>query len=549
VSDQHPWLLADGMAHNLGVGTEGTSDEAPSIADLSGSTKALLDAVMAISSDLDLHTVLSRIVEAATTLTDARYGALGVVGPENYLVEFVTTGLTDEQRRRIGDLPHGRGILGLLITEPHPIRLKHLSDHGSSYGFPQNHPPMGSFLGVPVRIRGTVFGNLYLTEKAGGGEFTDIDEQLSIALAGVAGVLIENARAYGLSERRRAWLEAAATLPDTLRPPIDWQSWMTQVATTARRAARSKAVAIVDPEAESVMVVVCDPPAEDEIRQRLAELLEHLREIEIIDPVDVTVGDLVGTVVPLGTRLARGGLLVSFYDAAEVQLRDVDDRDLLRTFTDYAALTLDRGQAMTEREALAVVSDRERIARDLHDLVIQRLFATGMQLQAAAMRVPDGEVRQRIEGSVADLDATIRDVRATIFELQTPSAESVRSQVRALVREYGQVLGFVPELRIQGPIDTAVTEAMREPLLKVLREALSNVARHAHATKVEIVARAEQGDFTLTVDDDGVGVSGSRAPSGLENARARAVALGGELQLSVGPLGGARLLWRVPLSR
>jgi signal transduction histidine kinase len=530
------------------VSTTGETPDAPRIADLSGSTKALLDAVMAISSDLDLHTVLRRIVEAATTLTDARYGALGVVGPENLLVEFVTTGLGDEQRRRIGDLPHGRGILGLLITDPRPIRLKELADHPSSYGFPPNHPPMGSFLGVPVRIRGTVFGNLYLTEKAGGGEFTETDEQLCVALAGVAGVVIENARAYGLSERRRAWLEAAATLPDTLQPPIDWQAWLGQVTTTARRAARSKAVAIVDPDTASVMAVACDVAGEDGIRGRLVDLLEQIHELEIIDPVDVTVGDVVGIVVSLRTHLAKGGLLVSLYDAAEMQLRDIDDRELLRSFTDYAALTLDRGQAMAEREALAVVSDRERIARDLHDLVIQRLFATGMQLQAAAMRVADDDVRTRVEGSVADLDATIRDVRNTIFELQRPSSESVRSEVRTLVREYREVLGFAPGLRIKGPIDTAVSEAMREPLLKVLREALSNIARHAHATKVEIVASVEQGEFTLTVDDDGGGVPAGVGRSGLENARARAVALGGDLRLSGSHLGGARLLWSVPLS-
>jgi signal transduction histidine kinase len=360
--------------------------------------------------------------------------------------------------------------------------------------------------------------------------------------------VIENARAYGLSERRRAWLEAAATLPDTLQPPIDWQSWLSQVAATARRAGRSKAVAIVDPEGSSVMVVACDEGAEVEIRRRLVELVEHIRDMEVIDPVDVTVGDVVGTVVPLRTHLAKGGLLVSFQDASEMHLRDVDDRELLRSFTDYAALTLDRGQAMTEREALAVVSDRERIARDLHDLVIQRLFATGMQLQAAAMRVEDDGVRTRVEQSVADLDATIRDVRATIFELQTPSSGSVRHEVRSLVREYGQVLGFTPGLRIKGPIDTAVTGAMREPLLKVLREALSNVARHARATRVEILASVQEGHFALTVDDDGVGVAPGASTSGLENARARAVALGGELQLSVSHLGGARLLWSVPLS-
>jgi len=542
------------------VSTSGGSSFGSADADLSGSAKALLDAVMAISSDLDLRNVLSRIVEAATRLTDAHYGALGVVGPEDYLVEFVTTGVSDEVRARIGDLPHGQGILGLLITEPRPIRLKDLTDHPSSYGFPPNHPPMVTFLGVPVRIRGTVFGNLYLTEKAGGGEFTDTDEQLVVALAGVAGLVIENARAYGLSEKRREWLEAAAALPNSLEPPIDWDGLLAQIAGTARRARRAVATALVDTgpvenlvdaesDAADVLAMACEPAIEDEVRQRLREVLAQIADMEVIDPVDVRVGDLVATVVPLSTHLARGGLLVSFNDEAEVRLRDVDDRELLRSYTDYAALTLDRGQAISEREELAVISDRERIARDLHDVVIQRLFATGMQLQAAAMRAVNDDVRGRVERSVAELDATIRDVRATIFELQTPAAGSLRNELRSLVREYGRVLRFTPELRVKGPIDTAATEAMRESLLKVLREALSNVSRHAGAGAVQILVEVAESHLTLTVDDDGVGFGSTRRRSGLENARARAAELGGDLLVGESPSGGARLRWSVPLSR
>ena len=548
------------MPQNPRVSTSGSSPVGSLDADLPGSAKALLDAVMAISSDLDLRNVLTRIVEAATRLTDAHYGALGVVGPENYLTEFVTTGVSDEVRARIGDLPHGRGILGLLITDPQPIRLKDLSQHPSSYGFPPHHPPMGTFLGVPVRIRGTVFGNLYLTEKAGGGEFTDTDEQLVVALAGVAGLVIENARAYGLSEQRREWLEAAATLPNSLQPPIDWDGLLGQIAATARRAGRAVATALVDPgpvenlvgtagEDADVLGLACEPAAEGEVRERLRDVLAQIADMEVIDPVDVRVGDLVATVVPLSTHLARGGLLVSFNDAAEVRLRDVDDRDLLRSYTDYAALTLDRGQAISEREELAVISDRERIARDLHDVVIQRLFATGMQLQAAAMRAVNDDVRGRVERSVAELDATIRDVRATIFELQAPAADSLRNELRSLVREYGRVLRFTPELRVKGPIDTAATESMSESLLKVLREALSNVSRHAQAGAVEILVEVAESHLTLTVDDDGVGIGSTRRRSGLGNARARAVDLGGDLLLGESPLGGARLRWSVPLSR
>ncbi len=504
---------------------------------------------MAISSDLDLHNVLTRIVESATRLTDARYGALGVVGAESYLVEFVTTGIDDETRRKIGDLPHGRGILGLLITDPRPIRLRDLADHPASYGFPPHHPPMGSFLGVPVRIRGTVFGNLYLTEKNDGGEFTETDEQLVVALAGVAGLLIENARAYGLSERRRAWLEAAAVLPDSLQPPIDWEASLTRIASAARLAGRARAIAVVDDEALRMLAIACEPDEEDEFRRGLDELRPHLVDLEILDPVDVPTGSLVATVVPLSTQVAKGGLLVAFHEAADLRRRDFDDRDLLRSFTDFAALTLDRGQAISEREELAVMSDRERIARDLHDVVIQRLFATGMQLQAASMRAVKDDVRDLVRRSAEELDATIRDVRATIFELQMPSSDSVRRELRALVREYGRVLGFLPELRIRGPVDTALTEQMRESLLKVAREALSNVSRHAQATRVEVEASVGDGRFTLTVDDDGIGLTDAGARSGLENAGARAGALGGEFELGESPSGGVRLRWSVPLSR
>lgn len=536
------------MHHNHRVSVDAASPSGPGDGDLPGSAKALIDAVTAISSDLDLRNVLSRIVEAATTLTGARYGALGVVGPQSYLIEFITTGVSDEERQRIGDLPHGRGILGLLISDPKPIRMKDLKEHPSSYGFPPNHPPMGTFLGVPVRIRGTVFGNLYLTEKADGCEFTETDEQLVVALAGAAGLAIENARAYGLSERRREWLEAAALLPDSLQPPIDWESAWERIAVTARRTARSTATAMVDTERVQVLAIACDPSDEERVRNSLDTVLAEITDLEISDPVDVAVDDLVATVVPLRTQLARGGLLISFHDGHEADVHDVDDRDLLRSFADYAALMLDREQAVSEREELVVISDRERIARDLHDVVIQRIFATAMQLQAAAMRAVKEDVHDLINRSVAELDATIRDIRATIFELQTPSAGSVRSEIRALVREYERVLGFKPQLRIKGPVETAATEQIRESMLKVLREALSNVSRHAEATRVEIEVAVGEGRFVVRVDDNGVGFTRPGTRSGLENARTRADQLGGDLQLDTGQLGGARLTWSVPLS-
>jgi signal transduction histidine kinase len=458
--------------------------------------------------------------------------------------------VSEEERAHIGDPPHGRGILGLLISDPQPIRLRDLSEHQASYGFPPNHPPMGSFLGVPVRIRGTVFGNLYLTEKLDGEEFTETDEELVVGLARVAGLAIENARAYGLSERRRQWLEAAASLPESLQPPIDWEDRLRLIAAAAHRVSRARATAIADATDGTVEMLVCDPGDEEEMTTRLAAVLAELRNHEVTEAVDVTVGGHVAMVVPLRTHLSRAGLVITVHDGGDVGRRDVDDRELLRSFADYAALTLDRGQAMTEREDLAVISDRERIARDLHDVVIQRLFATGMQLQAAAMRVPDTETRERLDRSVADLDATIRDVRATIFELQGPAAGSLRSELRALVREYHSTLPFVPELHLAGPLDTAVDSSLREPLLKVLREALSNLARHAHASSAQIhVAVTEGPRLVLTVEDDGVGLADAGPRSGLENAETRAARLGGFLHAESRHPRGTRLIWSVPLVR
>jgi signal transduction histidine kinase len=513
------------------------------------SSQALLDAVLAIASDLDLFGVLTRIVEAATALTGARYGALGVVGGDSRLTEFVTTGVTDEQRARIGEPPHGRGILGLLISDPRPIRLADLADHPSSSGLPPHHPPMRSFLGVPVHIRGTVFGNLYLTEKEGGGDFTDTDERLVVALASAAGLVIENARAYGLSERRRLWLEAAASLTDALQPPIEWDLALQQVVETARRVTHAVAAAVASPAADGeVRALACEPGMVARVIKAVEVALDSVDRVGLVDPVDVALGDLTATVVPLPAHLADPGLLVTLFPTRDVRQRDHDDRELLISLADHAALALDRAQAVGEREELAVISDRERIARDLHDVVIQRLFAIGMQLQAVAVRGIGDPVRERLDQAVQDLDGTIRDVRATIFELQTHGADSLRGDVRALVRDYAQVLGFNPTVRTHGPVDTAVSTTLREQLLPVLREALSNAVRHAHATQLEVVLVVDGAELGLLVTDNGTGISDGAVESGLDNARQRARALGGRLDLVNVEPHGLRFDWRVPLT-
>lgn len=515
---------------------------------LPDSTRALLDAVAAISSDLDLRSVLSRIVEAATRLTDARYGALGVIGDGSVLVEFVTTGIGEEERARIGDPPHGRGILGLLIRRPQPIRLDDLSQHPDATGFPPNHPPMGTFLGVPVRIRGTVFGNLYLTEKADGHSFTQEDELLVEALANTAGFVIDNARAYGLSERRRQWLEAAADLDEAVQPPVDFDGALREVVSSARKVARARAVAATTSRPGSQPQLSAGRP------ERRAALAAALRSIvddpataQLGEPVETSLDEYDAFVVPLRTHLAGSGLLVAFFDPGTRPL-PIEDRELFVSFAEHAALSLDRAQGLDDRAELAVTSDRERIARDLHDVVIQRLFATGLQLQRAESMAQTSEGSDIVRRAVDSLDTTIKDIRGTIFELQQHgTGPSLRADLRALAREYAPLLKFDPVVRTSGPVDSAVPPQVRDQLLPVVREALSNLARHAAADHGEIAVEVDAHEVRLSVLDDGVGIGPDRAESGLRNARRRASALGGLLEVTPRHPRGTSFVWRVPL--
>jgi signal transduction histidine kinase len=515
---------------------------------LPASSRALLEAVTAISSDLDLNAVLTRIVEAATQLTQARYGALGVIGSDAFLVEFVTTGIDGAGRAAIGDLPHGRGILGLLIHHPEPLRLDDLTQHPQSAGFPPNHPPMGSFLGVPVRIRGTVYGNLYLTEKAGGQAFTEEDQSLVESLATTAGFVIDNARAYGLSERRRQWLEASAELSEALQPPIQLERALSEVARAARAMSGATATAVRRlADGNAVHTVVAEPAVLGVVEQALAELDEEPWLRPDSAPVDLELGDFHATLVPLRTHLVGRGLLVMLFDRPAAPMA-YEERSLLASYADQAGLAVDRAQAIEDRAELAVTSDRERIARDLHDLVIQRLFATGLQLQGLGMIVSDDEVSAKVEQAVEALDLTIKDIRGTIFELQRRDrGASLRADLRNLVREYAPLLKFRPTVQTVGPVDTVVSAEIREQLLPVLREALSNLARHADAEHGEISLTVDDHEVRLSVVDDGVGIGAQNVESGLRNARRRASALGGSLELTQREPRGTSFVWRAPL--
>lgn len=511
--------------------------------------RSLLEAISAIASDLDLTSVLTHIIEAATALTGAQYGALGVLGSDGELVEFITTGIDDDLRDLIGDLPRGGGVLGVIIERPEGMRLIDLSAHPKSVGFPANHPPMRTFLGMPVRIRGTVFGNLYLTEKAGGLRFTEEDQHMVEALARAAGYVIGNARDYELSERRRQWLEASANLQDALQPPVDHEVALRRFVATTRRLARARAAVLLasdETEADTLDAATADHVA-------VHAAVEQLRASVDMSPnapvTTTTVGQFHAVVVPLRSPLVPVRALVTLTDRRLVPL-DGADRELLASFADQAVLALDRAQAMADREEYALTSDRERIARDLHDVVIQRIFATGLQLQAVATLAAGNErVVERIDRATADLDATIKAIRGTIFELQHTGSGSLRDELRTVVREYVGALGFTPRITTIGPIDTAVSAELADQVLAVLREAVSNVARHAHAESAEVHVEVSDTELVLRVVDDGVGIPAELdRESGLRNSRRRARDLAGSLELVPMDPRGTCFRWVVPLA-
>ncbi len=541
--------------------------------------RGLLDATVSLAGDLSLSSVLQRIVTTASELVGARYGALGVLArremaavvpglDEARLQEFVTYGLADEQRAAIGDLPRGHGLLGMIIDHPEPLRLDTISRHPQSYGFPENHPPMGSFLGVPVRIRDEVFGNLYLTEKRGGESFTEEDEQMAVALAATAGVVIANARLYEEAATRRRWLEAAAEITAALLGEVNREEALQMVADRALEVASADLSAVVlrvaDDEDDLVVEVLSGRHPDGIVGSLLGDdSVVHAAlltgEPQVIADVSAEPGgetDLgltdgqVGlgptVVLPLCTAGQVAGALVLGWSTARAAVFAGIDLPLPEAFAEQAALALQVANAQRDQALLAVFEDRDRIGRDLHDLVIQRLFAIGLTLENAARITGRPEATARITSAVDDIDATIKDIRNTIFGLSAVrDLSSLRLELATILEEEAAVLGFPPVLHTTGPIDSAVSDVVRSHLVAVLREALSNAARHAKARSVEVALDAGV-DTVLTVTDDGVGFEPGGRRSGLRHMAERASELGGSFAVERLPTGGTRLTWRVP---
>ncbi|MGR6919280.1 sensor histidine kinase [[Actinomadura] parvosata] len=528
---------------------------------------ALLEAVVSVGSDLDLETVLRRIVETATKLVDASYGALGVVGEENTLLQFIPVGLSEEEIARIEHWPHGLGLLGLLIKDARPLRLGRISDHPESYGFPPGHPPMGTFLGVPVRVRDEVFGNLYLTEKRGGGEFDEEDEAVVIALATAAGVAVENARLYAESRRRETWLQASAELTTSLLSGADPHEVLATMAARARQMCDADLVQVLLPEASgsSLTVEVADGEGADELLGTTFDIAatlagdaftqgEPLSETDLQNIPDLDsplrrLGYGPALLVPLGAMPRVRGVLTLTKRSGRLPFSRADQQ-MLESFAGQAAIALELAEARRDAERLGLLEDRDRIAKDLHDVVIQRLFATAMTLMSTVRLVERPEASKRLQHAIDELDETIRQIRSSIFALQGTREDIVpglRAQIVDLVEGAGGHLGFMPGLRMEGQIDTLVPEPAAEHLLAVLREALSNVVRHSHATRAEVSIAVADRRLNLTVSDNGVGLGEGGRRSGLRNIEERAGRLGGTAELESPEEGGTRLNWHVPL--
>ncbi|WP_353950211.1 GAF domain-containing sensor histidine kinase [Knoellia sp. S7-12] len=504
---------------------------------------SLLDAVVAVSSNLDLADVLHRIVVSACELVDATYGALGVLGPGGEeLIEFVTHGLTDDERDAIGTLPRGHGLLGLIISSPQPQRVTDIGEHPKSYGFPPNHPPMTSFLGAPVRIRDEVFGNLYLTDKRHATEFSQDDEAILVALAAAAGVAIENARLYDRTRGQQLWSDVAGRATQGLLAGEAHDVVLSEVTTRVAELTEASSCFVALTRGTD-LVVVAATAAGPALGTSVGDL--GLRAAMLAQARSNHVGETASTgtrsTVPLVLGEAPLGLIVVDW-TDEVRSGHLTE---LSVFAQRLTVSLVAASAQTERARAELFEDRDRIARDMHDNVIQRLFATGMSLQSAA-RLSDEAVRPRLERAVDELDAAIKDIRHTIFALQRPlGARELASEITTVCRDALITLGFPPDLRLSGRTNE-LPDQLGTDVLAVLREGLSNAARHAGATTVNVAVEVN-GGVTVSVVDDGRGLDPNPTrSSGLDNLARRAERRGGTLVLESLEASGTRLVWSVP---
>ena len=523
----------------------------------------LLDAMLVVTSGLELDETLRTIVHTAIELVDAKYGALGVRGRDHELVEFIYEGIDEEMRQQIGHLPEGRGVLGVLIDDPKPIRLENISNHAASVGFPPNHPPMRTFLGVPVRIRDEVFGNLYLTEKANGQPFSEDDEVLVQALAAAAGIAIDNARLYQKSKTRQSWIEATRDIGTELLSGTDPARVFRLVADESRSlsGAEQTFVAVpVDPDLSAgeidelvVAATAGDGPASAlntiPVEGTLIGDAFVQRSPGRFDRFDLAAGEMAAgpaLVLPLRATDAVAGVLVALRPAGERPFSS-EELEMMAAFADQAALAWQLASTQRQMRELSILTDRDRIARDLHDHVIQRLFAVGLSLQGTIPRARAPEVQQRLSDCVDDLQQVIQEIRTAIFDLHGSSSGTTRLRQR-LDEAVAQFASSEVRTTTQfvGPL-SVVDATLADHAEAVVREAVSNAIRHGKATTLSVSVTVGD-DLVIEVVDNGCGISGEITGSGLVNLQKRAQDVGGTFAIASDAKSGTTLKWSAPLA-
>jgi signal transduction histidine kinase len=522
----------------------------------------LVEAMLTVTSGLELDETLRTIVHTAIELIDARYGALGVRGTDHELVEFVYEGIDEETRCKIGPLPQGRGVLGVLIDEPKPIRLEDIRTHPASVGFPENHPPMRTFLGVPVRIRDEVFGNLYLTEKASGQPFSEDDEVLAQALAAAAGIAIDNARLYRQSQQRQAWIEATRDIGTALLSGTEPAQVFRQIAEEARSLTDADATLIAVPEDD-------DAPSSEITELQVIDVVGDVRASSLEAPAaDGPIGRAFHARTPLFCRAAElpQAIAVDMASALVLPLRTTDSvigvlivlrhtgrpdftpdqLDTMAAFADQAALAWQLAASQRQKRELDVLADRDRIARDLHDHVIQRLFAVGLTLQGAIPRAKSSDVQRRITDCVDDLQEVITEIRTAIFDLHgsTASTTRLRQRLDAAVASFSSH-ELHTTVRYDGPL-SVIEPDLADHAEAVVREAVSNAVRHGKASAVSVTVNVDN-DLRIEVADNGQGLPDGITESGLANLRRRAQDTGGDMTVEPGVDAGTVLRWWAPL--
>jgi signal transduction histidine kinase len=537
------------------------------IADTRDQLDSLLEAVLAVSSGLDLDETLRQIVAAAKNLVDARYAALGVLGPNGKLSRFIYLGIDDATREKIGHLPTGRGVLGAVIEGAKPLRLDDLSTHPMSVGFPVNHPPMRTFLGVPIRARGDVFGRLYLTEKNTGQPFTEDDELVVQALAGAAGIAVANARLYQDSRRRERWLEAAGEVTVQQLGGADPTDVLRLIASRARELTGADYTMIAlpdDPEAapsevSELSVAVGAGLDPDHITGRKIPVADSTSGAVFTDQIPRNVPQLgfdlaeglgvafgPALALPLGGGESIAGVLLTIRDQGAPGFDD-HELQIVSSFADQAALALRYAENQSARRELEVLADRDRIARDLHDHVIQRLFAIGLAMQGTHRRAKSPAVAARITDHIDQLHEVIQEIRGAIFDLQAGHDEATRLRVtlHEVITELTEDTPLRTTVRMSGAL-AVVPAVLAEHAEAVVREAVSNAVRHADAGELTVTVSVDD-DLVIDVTDDGVGIPDTVARSGLHNLCQRAELAGGTCVVERADHGGTRVLWTAPL--